>query len=449
MRERETKEDRSDASRVGPGEVRGQPAGSESAAHPLERLHRAVGNQVIQAESTPEATHGSLAISDPEDPAEREAERVAERLIEPTVSEPSVTSRASTRGVAGRGRGPAAVGDGAFQTQELLGSGRPLSRVERSFFEPRFGRGLGDVRVHTGPDADRAARAIDAEAFTDGTDVVFREGAYDPARKTGWELLAHELTHVVQTGGRQHGEIRRSGDGDTGTSADASEAPTTMDYAKLSRAVYGSDPPEGWVKWNDYTDEESGFHAALYFHQASFEFVLAFEGTNMSIQEWEDMVDDWRNNVSQGTLGESAQYFEAMKLAEKLADWSPYRITFVGHSLGGGLASAAATVTGSPAVTFNAAGLNRSTIEEYLRGRDSPTDVDELVSSADVRAYYVEGEILSTVQDWTPMPEALGERIALDPTGWTEVLKWAPWPTANVGYRAAMHRISAVIEAMQ
>src|SRR6185503_6422054 len=46
----------------------------------------------------------------------------------------------------------------------------------------------------------RAARALDAEAFTVGADVGFREGRYDPASATSRHLLAHELTHVVQQG---------------------------------------------------------------------------------------------------------------------------------------------------------------------------------------------------------------------------------------------------------
>lgn len=82
--------------------------------------------------------------------------------------------------------------------REGRSGGRPLSESLRSDFEPRFGRDLGEVRVHTSTRADKAARAVDAKAFTLGRDIVFRSGAYQPDRTEGRRLLAHELTHVVQ-----------------------------------------------------------------------------------------------------------------------------------------------------------------------------------------------------------------------------------------------------------
>ncbi len=77
-------------------------------------------------------------------------------------------------------------------------SGKQLSTTARSYMEPRFNADFSDVRVHTGPEADRRARSIHALAFTVGRDVVFRSGAYQPGTRTGKRLLAHELTHVVQ-----------------------------------------------------------------------------------------------------------------------------------------------------------------------------------------------------------------------------------------------------------
>jgi hypothetical protein len=79
-----------------------------------------------------------------------------------------------------------------------LGAGRPLDRGERDFFEPRFGRSFDAVRVHDGPQADRAARDYDAQAYTVGQDIVFGRGQYRPGTQPGRELLAHELAHTVQ-----------------------------------------------------------------------------------------------------------------------------------------------------------------------------------------------------------------------------------------------------------
>lgn len=82
--------------------------------------------------------------------------------------------------------------------QSLKGGGKPLPASTRAFFEPRFGRNFSDVRIHTGLAASDTAKTINAEAFTMGKDVVFGQGRYSPHTGNGKNLLAHELTHVIQ-----------------------------------------------------------------------------------------------------------------------------------------------------------------------------------------------------------------------------------------------------------
>ena len=79
-----------------------------------------------------------------------------------------------------------------------LGSGQPLSSSARSFFEPRFGQSFSDVRVHTGADANRAAKSINARAYTLGNNIAFASGEYDSSSASGRSLIAHELTHTLQ-----------------------------------------------------------------------------------------------------------------------------------------------------------------------------------------------------------------------------------------------------------
>jgi Domain of unknown function (DUF4157) len=84
--------------------------------------------------------------------------------------------------------------------REVVGSGggSPLDPGARSFFEERMGHDFSDVRVHTGGRADESARSIHAQAYTVGTQVVFRSGSYQPDTDAGRHVLAHELAHVVQ-----------------------------------------------------------------------------------------------------------------------------------------------------------------------------------------------------------------------------------------------------------
>lgn len=86
----------------------------------------------------------------------------------------------------------------AESIQALRGGGQPLPAKERAFFEPRFGRDFGNVRIHADASAAQAAGAIGARAFTIGNDVAFGTGQYGPGTEHGRRLLAHELTHVVQ-----------------------------------------------------------------------------------------------------------------------------------------------------------------------------------------------------------------------------------------------------------
>src|SRR6266567_6187522 len=102
--------------------------------------------------------------------------------------EPRLVRRSPTRGTKPSGV-PAIVEDA------LASSGRPLGSEARSVFEPLLGVDLSSVRVHTDALAAASARAIDAHAYTVGTDVVFATGRYQPGTPAGDRLLAHELGH--------------------------------------------------------------------------------------------------------------------------------------------------------------------------------------------------------------------------------------------------------------
>jgi len=82
---------------------------------------------------------------------------------------------------------------------EVLNSpGRPLDHATRGFMEPRLGGDFSGVRIHTDSRAAESARSVSALAYTVGRDIVFASGQYSPESVAGKQLLAHELTHVVQ-----------------------------------------------------------------------------------------------------------------------------------------------------------------------------------------------------------------------------------------------------------
>ena len=111
-------------------------------------------------------------------------------------------------------------------------------------------------------------------------------------------------------------------------------------------------------------------------------YVVAFRGSSSG--------EDWRNNFQQAAGANSESYAKALAIGERLGR-SDASVTITGHSLGGGLASAAAVASGREADTFNAAGLTDRTIAA-AKAISGGGDVA-------VQAYQVRGEILSFLQD--------------------------------------------------
>jgi uncharacterized protein DUF4157 len=78
------------------------------------------------------------------------------------------------------------------------GGGAPLDTDTRMDMESRLGHDFGDVRVHNNSRAHDSAAAVNAHAYTVGSNIVFQRDKYDPSSTEGKTMLAHELTHVVQ-----------------------------------------------------------------------------------------------------------------------------------------------------------------------------------------------------------------------------------------------------------
>jgi Domain of unknown function (DUF4157) len=78
------------------------------------------------------------------------------------------------------------------------GGGEPLDLGIRTDMEARLGHDFGDVRVHHDGRAEESAKAVNAHAYTVGSNIVFQRDRYDPSSDVGRVTLAHELTHVIQ-----------------------------------------------------------------------------------------------------------------------------------------------------------------------------------------------------------------------------------------------------------
>jgi hypothetical protein len=84
---------------------------------------------------------------------------------------------------------------------QTRGGGQQLDQGSRQKIGGELGDSLDDVRVHTDDHAARLASSVSARAFTTGSDIYFAKGEHNPGSSDGQQLLAHELTHVVQQRG--------------------------------------------------------------------------------------------------------------------------------------------------------------------------------------------------------------------------------------------------------
>jgi Domain of unknown function (DUF4157)/HNH endonuclease len=160
-----------------------------------------------------------MTIGAPGDQYEQEADRVAEQVVQkmhaPSTPESTLggsiqRQRREEDGHALRMKpstqhspmgGMAATQDLESSVNRARGSGQPLEAGLQRKLGQAMGADFSGVRVHTGNQADQLNRSIQAKAFTTGQDMFFRQGAYQPGSREGQELLAHELTHVIQQQG--------------------------------------------------------------------------------------------------------------------------------------------------------------------------------------------------------------------------------------------------------
>ena len=171
-------------------------------------LQRTIGNaavsQMMDGERYPVQTkrpfsHGGNRY-------EQEADRVARQMTHGlgttedrpaaiTLLPASAPLEAAQSSPASDTTAPPGVAD-AIERQR--GDGHPLARSIRAPMERAYAADFGGVKIHTDARADQLNRSLESQAFTSGHDIFFRQAAYNPETRSGRELLAHELTHVVQ-----------------------------------------------------------------------------------------------------------------------------------------------------------------------------------------------------------------------------------------------------------
>jgi Domain of unknown function (DUF4150) len=215
-------------------------------------------------------------------------------------------------------------------------------------------------------------------------------------KKERWE----ERKRLIEQG-------KRSADPKVRAAAERLERNNTgVEKAKLAQDIYNpqNGPPEGWknisndpealakynLKPSDLQIEGTpSFRAGVYepdpaVFGSDMKPSVVFQGTNPS------SMTDWKNNFAQGLNMNSPYYNQAVHIGNNVSS-SGAGVDMVGHSLGGGMASAASRASGTPGWTFNSAGLNPATVPRYGGTTHTP-------ATENINAYQVAGEVLTGLQ---------------------------------------------------
>lgn len=179
------------------------------AFHPPSRTPARPGHAAAALRSIVQRTGQSPAR------AEEDAQASGDRFFRGAPAGGTV-QRASERGAAAQSAAQDAQEIDPTISQAIesrRGGGAPLPEgLQRSMGAAFDGADFSAVRVHTGPQASALSESLQAQAFTTGKDVFFRDGAWAPETRTGQATIAHELTHTIQ-----QGAVGRQGAGATGT----------------------------------------------------------------------------------------------------------------------------------------------------------------------------------------------------------------------------------------
>lgn len=89
-------------------------------------------------------------------------------------------------------------------------NGYPMPTSVNDSMSNALGYDFSDVRIHTDSSAIQMNKELNAQAFTHGSDIYFNEGKFNTNNNAGNHLLAHELTHVVQQTKSNDDVINRS-----------------------------------------------------------------------------------------------------------------------------------------------------------------------------------------------------------------------------------------------
>ncbi|WP_281645170.1 RHS repeat-associated core domain-containing protein [Parendozoicomonas sp. Alg238-R29] len=186
------------------------------------------------------------------------------------------------------------------------------------------------------------------------------------------------------------------------------------------------------------SSDDNGYQAAVFFNgRTGSSYIKAFAGTN----GWSDLDDNLANALGEPFGWTASQYTTARKNAIRFQNTysSLGKLSFAGHSLGGGLATVASLATDIRAIVFNPASVSDSVLN---RMDLSDENVDKLVD-----VYFISGELVTFLQDNTFVKDAGGRRFALEPANKRSTLSYVLNPILLVADSLERHKLESVFHS--
>lgn len=182
---------------------------AEPSKQPTAKVQRSAAKRASQSAESHTAQLGlQRAISDPVSASPAAMLTMQSRLGNRAVQRLMTSSAAVQRQAPIGAQGGEVDGNLQSEINSAKGGGRPLDKGVGSQVGGALGADFSNVRVHTDAQSDALNRSLSAQAFTTGSDIFFSQGAYNPGTGSGKQLLAHELTHVVQQGGGKSNKVQ-------------------------------------------------------------------------------------------------------------------------------------------------------------------------------------------------------------------------------------------------
>ncbi|MBW4434471.1 MAG: DUF4157 domain-containing protein [Pelatocladus maniniholoensis HA4357-MV3] len=231
-------------------------------------LQETIGNRAatqLLANSSGQYVQPKLTIGEPGDKYEQEADQVAAEFVQ-YMNAPALLQASQNESIQRQDMeddelnmkpmlqrqpdGGAATSDLETSINQARGGGQPLADNIREPIEQALGADFSGVKIHTDAQSDQLNQSIQARAFTTGQDVFFRQGEYNPKSRGGQELLAHELTHVVQqSGGTVQRSPYRAEDFAAISNHDATNPPQIQLYSAMEASELIENKYKAWRQW--------------------------------------------------------------------------------------------------------------------------------------------------------------------------------------------------------